>query len=420
MNVVYLAQFYNEPDDPGAGRHFAFIRTLSELGHRVTVVTGQENYRTGRIPEKYRGHLIHREERDGCTILRTWVLTGHRRHFSLRYLNQLSFFLTGTLGSTRECRHADVVVASSPPLLVGAAGAVLSRKWRIPFVLDVRDLWPESVEALDVPVPGPVVRFGYRLADWIYARGAGMVAVTEGIRSGLMARGVPEEKIVHIPNGVDIGLYDTPPEPDPSLRAQLGLEGKFLCVYVGGIGPVHDVGTLVEAARHLGDEPRCHFLIVGDGPEKRRLVAEAQASGLRNVTFLDPVPKRRVPAVLATADLCVYSLKRNDFFRGTFPNKNFDYLASARPVVLAVEGESRRLVEAAGCGKVVPPADAGAMAAAIREMMALPAETRLEMGRRGRAYAFRNYHRRDLARRFVGFVEEVVQADSHRRMEARG
>lgn len=406
MHVLYLAQFYNEPQDAGAGRHYAFTRTLAEKGHRVTVITGQENYRTGRIPDRFAGRVVHREEKEGMAILRTWVLTGHRRRFALRYLNHMTFLMTGLWAGLRAKPRPDVVVASSPPLFVAVAGGLLSWLRRAPLITDIRDLWPESVVALRLPVNPIVVKAGFALARWVYGRSRRLIAVTEGIRDGLCKQGQPEEKITTIPNGVDLNLYEGSPA-ESCLRESHHLTDKFLCVYVGGMGPVHNVGTLVETAQILRDRPRLHFLLIGDGGEKPALMKKVKELGLTNVTFLDPVPKQDVPGVLSSADVCVYSLRNDPFFKGTFPNKNFDYLASGCPVVLAVEGESRDLVEKAGAGYVVTPESAAEMADAISRVVSLPVDQREQMGRRGRSYVLANFHRRDLAARFSDLVESL-------------
>jgi glycosyltransferase involved in cell wall biosynthesis len=403
MHILYLAQFYNEPSDPGGGRHYAFTRALVQRGHRVTLVTGQENYRTGTIPDRFAGSLVHRERKDGMTILRTWVLTGHRRRFALRYVNQLSFLLTGLWAGAGADPAPDLIVASSPPLFVGVLGTVLSKLRRAPLITDIRDLWPESVVAMGLPVHPFMVASGYRIARWIYRNSRRMIAVTEGIGSGLQAQGKAESEITLIPNGVDLGLYEEAPAKAPARDPSLA--GKFVCIYVGGMGPVHNVGTLVETAARLRDHPQIHFLLIGDGPEKPALVRRAEEMGLSQVTFKPAVAKREVPAALASADLCVYSLRNDPFFRGTFPNKNFDYMASGRPLVLAVEGESRRLVEAAGAGFTVTPESAPEMAEAILRMAALTAGERAAMGRSGRDYVMKHYHRSRLGDRFVDLVE---------------
>ncbi|MBU1701300.1 MAG: glycosyltransferase family 4 protein [Candidatus Eisenbacteria bacterium] len=406
MHILYLAQFYNEPTDPGGGRHYAFTRALIGRGHQVTLVTGQENYRTGTISERYTGRLVHREEKEGVTLLRTWVLTGHRRRFALRYINQLSFLLTGLWAGARVKPKPDLIVASSPPLFVGIAGALLSKFHRSPLITDIRDLWPESVVAMGLPVHPLMVKSGYKMARWIYRSSRRMIAVTEGICSGLQKQGKRLDEITLIPNGVDLGIYENIPDAAEAVRDQ-ETAGKFVCIYVGGMGPVHNVGTLVETAARLRDNPKIHFLLIGDGPEKNLLVQKSKEMGLNNVTFRPAVPKQEVPATLASADLCIYSLRNDPFFRGTFPNKNFDYMASGRPLVLAVEGESRRLVEEAGAGFVVTPESADEMADAILRMVSLPPEEREAMGRRGREHVLRHYHRRMLSDRFVDLVESV-------------
>lgn len=392
MRVLYIAQFFNRPDEAGAGRHYAFATEWARAGHDVTVITGQQNYRTGRAD---RTRLWpYAEMVDGVRVVRTWVYTGYRGSFKKRFLNFGSFLVSATLAALGE-RRPDVVMASSPPLTVALAGRAIATLKRAPLVADIRDLWPESAVALGVVGEGRFVRLASALARGVYRQAKRIVAVTGGIEQGLRDVGVPQEKIIRVTNGVDLGIYDSVPSPDP-LRTELGLEDRFLCVYVGGMGILHDVGTVVEAARYLR-ESRAHFLMIGAGDDRARLKRLVEEGRLTNVTFHDPIPKSRVPGVLASADVCVYSLRADPFFRGTFPNKNFDYLAAARPVVLAVEGESRELVQVSGAGLVAPPGDPRGLAEGIRAVMAMDDEQRARMGARGREYVLTNYRRRDLA-----------------------
>jgi len=405
MRILYVAQFFNRPDEAGAGRHYAFATEWARRGHEVTVITGQQNYRTGRASrESLRPYV---EEVDGVRVVRTYTYTAYRGSFRKRYLNFASFAATATLAALGRSRP-DVVFASSPPLTVALAGEAISRLRRAPLVTDIRDLWPESAIALGVVGEGRFTRMAGALARRVYDRSARVVGVTGGIVDGLHALGVPPEKVVKVTNGVDVGLYEEAPPADP-LRAELGLDDTFCCVYVGGMGILHDVGTIVSAAAALRDEP-VRFLLVGQGDDRPRLEARVRDEGIPNVVFHDPIPKARVPGVIASADCAVYSLRDDPFFRGTFPNKNFDYLGASVPVVLAVEGESQALVETAGAGLVTPPGDGAGLADGIRRMMAIPDHERTAMGERGRAHVLEHYRREVLARRLEQVLHEVTGA----------
>jgi glycosyltransferase involved in cell wall biosynthesis len=392
LRILYIAQFFNRPDEAGAGRHYAFATEWTRLGHEVTVITGQQNYRTGRAQRLSLRPLV--EDVEGARILRTYVYTDYKGSFRRRYLNFASFAASSVMAALRAPRP-DVVFASSPPLSVALAGSLVARLRGAPLVVDVRDLWPESALALGVIREGAFSRAAARSARRVYRRAKKIVAVTNGIVEGLEACGVPRGKIVKVTNGVDVALFDRRPEP-AGLRASLGLADTFLCTYVGGMGILHDVETLVQAALGLRRDG-VHFLLVGEGDDRPRLERFARERALTNVTFHEPLPKQRVPGVLAEADCAVYSLRNDPFFRGTFPNKNFDYLAAGRPVVLAVEGESAALVRAAGAGFVVAPGDPVALAAGIRRMKALAPGERAAMGERGRGHVLAHYRRTDLA-----------------------
>jgi hypothetical protein len=398
-----VAQFFNRPDEAGAGRHYAFATEWASRGHEVTVITGQQNYRTGQAARE--GLRPYQEDVDGVRVVRTYAYTAYQGSFRKRYLNFASFAASSTLAALRLPRP-DVVFASSPPLTVALAGEAISRLRRAPLVADIRDLWPESAVALGVVGEGRFTRTASALARRVYRRASRVVGVTGGIVSGLHELGVPPEKVVKITNGVDVGLYEDPPSPDP-LRQKLGLGDGFLCVYVGGMGILHDVGTIVSAAAAMGDAP-VRFLLVGQGDDRPRLEARVRDEGISNVVFHDPIPKHRVPGVIASADCAVYSLKDDPFFRGTFPNKNFDYLGAAVPVVLAVEGESAALVVEADAGFVTPPANGEQLARGIRRMMTVPLEERRAMGERGRAHVLEHYRRVVLARRLESVLQEVT------------
>jgi glycosyltransferase involved in cell wall biosynthesis len=407
MKILYIAQFFNRPDEAGAGRHYAFAVEWARMGHDVTVITGQQNYRTGLAARAGVRPIV--ESCDGVTVKRCYTYTGYRGNLKKRYLNFASFTVSSVLAGLRE-ETPDVVFASSPPLTVAIAGDLVARAKRAPLVLDIRDLWPESVAALGVVRARRFLHSAERVARHLYARADRLIGVTDGIVDGLVAAGVPRAKIAKITNGVDVGLYDSPPARD-SMRETLGLADRFLCVYVGGMGILHDVGTLVGAAAHLRGTP-VHFLLVGQGDDRPRLERIVREEGLTNVTFHDPVPKARVPGLIASADCAVYSLKNEPFFRGTFPNKNFDYLAAGTPVVLAVEGESAELVRDAGAGIVTPPEDPAGLAAGIRALAATAVDERRRMAERGRSYVLRNYRREDLARKLERVLRDVCGATS--------
>jgi glycosyltransferase involved in cell wall biosynthesis len=311
-------------------------------------------------------------------------------------------FVPWALVAAMRTPRPDVVVASSPPLTAGAAGAAVAAARGARFVFEVRDLWPESAAATGLVSDPRLVRAMEVLARMCERRADRAVALTEGIRDGLVARGMNPARISLITNGADLDLAPNGPAPVPVP------DGAFVAMFVGQHGTYGALHTVLDAADRLRGDRRVRFVLVGSGDRKAALVEEAERRGLANVSFVDPVPRREVPAWLARADVCLLPYQDRPLFAGALPNKTFDYLGAARPIVAAVpEGELSTLVSRAACGIPVPPEDGAAMAAAIRRLADDPEEAR-RMGAAGGAYVREHYDRADLADRFVSLVEGLA------------
>lgn len=401
--VLYVSQYFVSSDQPGGVRHWQHARALARAGHEVTVVTSYVQHKERTIPEEYRGRRIVRSVEDGLDVVRTYSTPGYGRDLKSRLSNYGTFALWSLVAELRLPRP-DVVVASSPSLPAAAAAAFVARIRGARFLLEVRDLWPDSAVAMGLVSNERVISAARRLEHYAYFRADRVVALTEGIRDGVIAAGVPAGRVSLITNGVDLDV-----SPDPSVPARVPVpDDAFVAMYVGAHGTYSSLGTVLEAAHLLRDDPRIRVVLVGGGDQKPALVDEAARRGLANVAFVDPVPKRQVPAFLARADVCLLPYQDRELFAGALPNKVFDYLAAARPILAAApQGEVTRLVHAAGCGWTVPPEDPPAMAEAIRAAAANPAAARA-LGDAGREYALVEYDRRVLAARFTGLVDELA------------
>ena len=396
MHVLYFVQYFNLPDEPGGSRPYQFARTWVEAGHRVTVVTGMVNHKTLTVPERYRGRLVVAEQVDGIRLLRTWSYAGIRGSFKKRLLNFLSYAATATLVGLVRAGRPDLVYASSTPLTVGIPGWFLSLLRGAPFFFEVRDLWPQSAVVAGVlgerSLVTRVARFAARR---FYRRASRVVAVTRGIGDGLREEGVPEEKVLFVPNGVDDWMLEAGDGPAPGPR-----EG-FEVVYVGAHGKWNGLGQVLDAAKLIGPDAGIRFSFYGDGDEKAALEERARAEGLAHVTFHGALPKKEAFQRIRRGSASIVVTWKHPFQRMVLANKIFDYLAAGRPVIVGAEGEMADLVREAGCGVVVPPEDPPALAAAIREMAAKDPEELARMGRAGRRYILERYQRRDLALRLL-------------------
>lgn len=302
----------------------------------------------------------------------------------------------------------DVLVATSPQFLCAVAGHAIARMRSLPFVFEVRDLWPESIVAVGaLPEGHPVVRGLALVERYLYRQADRIVVVTDSFASRLRERGVATNKIHVVKNGVDLERF-VPGSRDTPLRARLGYADKFVISYVGTHGMAHGLDRVLDVAAELRPHRQIRFLFVGEGAERPRLEARAKAEALDNVLFLGSLPRDAMSEVYATSDLCLVPLRRTELFQSVLPSKIFEILAMARPLLLSVDGEARALVEASGGGVYVPPEDAPAMAEAILRLAQDPAACRA-MGESGRAYVTEHFDRKRLAARYLGILEGVAR-----------
>jgi glycosyltransferase involved in cell wall biosynthesis len=370
MRFLFLTQYY--PPEVGAPpvRLAAITRELLRLGHRAEVVTALPNHPTGRIFPGYKGRFYVREEREGVLVHRLWLYPSLGGGLK-RMLNYGSFAMSSLAGLARASRP-DYLFVESPPLFLSLPAYVAARRWRVPFIFHVADLWPDSVRELGILADGPVLRFAERLERWSYRKATFVDAVTERNRRSLIEeKGVPAEKVLFLPNGVDTSLF-RPMPPDTELAQQLGVSGKKVILYAGTIGYLHGAQTALDAAK-LVDPSDVEWIFIGDGSEKKDLVAYASRIGLSNVRFLDPRPPEYIASLysLALAGLC--TLRPTPALSdGIRLAKVFASLASGKPMLYSGAGEGADLISDAKTGLVTPPQDAPALARAVRTLIESP------------------------------------------------
>jgi glycosyltransferase involved in cell wall biosynthesis len=304
----------------------------------------------------------------------------------------------------------DVVMGTSPPLtqpLSAWAIAVLRRR---PFLLEIRDLWPEFAIDMGVLRNPVLIWVARRLEMFLYRRATHLLVNSPAYRDYLISKGVPAQKISLIANGVDPTLFD-PAAKGQGMRDEFHLENKFVVTYAGAIGMANDIGTILNAADLLRDKPDIHFLIAGDGKERTKMQAQATERGLNNITFTGALPKGRMPELLAASDVCVATLQNIPMFTTTYPNKIFDYMAAGRPTVLAIDGVIRKVVEDADGGIFVQPGDPQALAAAVGKLHA-DRDAAREMGLRARQHVERYFHRHRQAEYFEQLMSRLAEGNA--------
>jgi colanic acid biosynthesis glycosyl transferase WcaI len=408
MHILYVSQYF--PPEPGApaARVSELAAAWVQAGHQVTVLTGMPHHPTGIVPAEYRSRALVTEDFRGVRVVRTWIYAAANRGRVRRSLAYASFAASAALWGQLHVGHPDVVVATSPQFLCAVAGHAIARLRSVPFVFEVRDLWPESIVAVGaLPEGHPVVRGLTLVEEHLYRQAVRIVVVTDSFGARLRQRGVPAEKIEVVKNGVDLDRF-VPGAHETRLRARLGYDGKFVVSYVGTHGMAHGLDSVLDVAAALRPKDHIRFLFVGEGAERRRLEARAKTECLDNVCFLGVLPRDGMNEVYATSNLCLVPLRKSELFQTVLPSKIFEILGMERPLVLSVDGEARALVAASGGGVFVPPEDVPAMTDAIQRLAQDPVSCR-DMGRRGRAYVQENFDRRQLADRYLAILHGIAQ-----------
>jgi len=397
-----------------AARASELAQHWAQAGHDVSVLTGFPNHPTGVVPAEWRGRLrrlVYRERIGRVDVFRTWLWPLPNRKVHERMRNYASFFFSAALRGMAIPRP-DVIIASSPQLLVGLSGWWIAFARQVPFVFEVRDLWPESLTAVGVGDEDSVLHHALAaVAMFLYQRSALIVVVTPAFQQHLMRHWrVPAEKIAVVENGVETDLFaPASAAANHTLRRELAAEGKFLVCYIGTMGMAHGLETLLDAAAQLQrQKSNAQFLLVGEGAEKERIKSMAQSRGLTNVSFLDQQPRKRIPAFISASDACLVLLKKTDVFKTVIPTKMLEFMSSARPVILGVEGQARQIIEDAGAGLVIEPENSAVLVRAINRLSA-NRELGLALGQKGREYIQQHFSRGRTAEKYIQVLQRLVE-----------
>jgi glycosyltransferase involved in cell wall biosynthesis len=304
----------------------------------------------------------------------------------------------------------DVVIATSPQFFCGLAGSVVSWLKRLPFILEVRDIWPESITAVGAMKISFLVRQLQLLERLMYATATHIVTVGDGYKDRLLERGVPGAKVTVVTNGVDRHVFFRR-DPDPSIRSRHGIDGQFLCAYVGTIGMACGLDVVLRAARILKQTGRSHirFLLVGDGAVREVLERKARAEGLENVVFAGLRQKHEIPLYLAAADACLIHLRKMELFRSVLPSKMFEAAAMAKPIILGVEGSAASLLHRCGGGICVEPENESELVEAVAQLAERPGHAKV-LGESAREFVLKHFDRDPLSRRYLNLVTGIVAA----------
>ena len=398
MRLIIHTQYY--PPEMGApqARLSDLAKRLVERGHQVHVLTAMPNYPEGRIHSGY-GGLLHREEQDGVSIIRTFIYPTKSVATVRRLTNYFSFVFSSLLIGAFLLPKVDFILTESPPLFLGISGWILARLKGARWILNVSDLWFESLRSFGVLREGSFIdRLLNGMSLFLYRRAWLVTGQSEEIVTEIR-RQMPSGRVYHLSNGVDV-LSFHPEKKDDGIRQRYLRDGEVGFVYAGLHGFFQGLDQVISSAERLRDEP-VRFLFFGEGSEKEALVKMAQECHLKNVDFHAPIPKDYVAAVLASMDVAVIPLKKE--IRGSVPSKIYEAMASNMPILLLANGEARGIVEKSRAGIVVNPGDIDGLTHAVRTLASQPAE-RTRMGQAGRVAAERFYNRIKIAENFEAFL----------------
>jgi len=385
LHILFLTDNFPPESNAPASRTFEHCREWVRAGHQVTVITCAPNFPKGKVFDGYRNKLWQQEKMSGIRVIRVWSYITANEGFIKRILDYQSFMLSATLAAP-FVRGVDVVVGTSPQFFTACAAYLVSRMKRIPFVFELRDMWPESIKAVGAMKDSAVIRVLERIEMFLYRKAARIVTVTHAFKDTLIRRGIDGTKVDVVTNGVDLSHF-APQANDAALVQKFGLQGMFVAGYIGTHGMAHALETLLEAALTLQQTPgaeNVRLLFLGDGARKQDLETQARAMGLGNVMFLESVPKDQVVRYWSLLDVSVIHLRKTDLFTTVIPSKLFECMGMGLPVLHGVAGESADIVRRERVGEVFEPENAQQLVEGVLRM-------------RDQSDAFANYQRNGLA-----------------------
>jgi glycosyltransferase involved in cell wall biosynthesis len=401
MHVLIIHQAFASIDEPGGTRHHEFARELANAGYRVTILASPVSYLSGKAASEKIPWVSKETDGDRITILRCYTISALHRSFVHRVFSFISFMISSfIIGMGVD--HVDLVWGTSPPIFQGVTAWLIARLKGARFLFEVRDLWPAFAIAVGVLKNRILIELSEGLEQFLYRRADMVMVNSPGVIPHVRGNGARRVKL--IPNGADRGMFYCP-EPG-AFKVQNHLEGQFVAMYTGAFGLSNDLGVVIQAAKLLQSRQDIQFVLVGDGKEKANLQKQAADLNLKNVLFLPSVSKAGMAQVLAGSDACIAILKPLELYKTTYPNKVFDYMAAGKPVLLAIDGVIRDVVEDAKAGLFCKPGDAQALADNIIRMAEHPQE-RMEMGKLGEQYLEDHFSRRKIAQDLIHLLEKM-------------
>ena len=407
MHILFLTDNFPPESNAPANRTFEHARQWVASGHRVTIITCAPNFPDGQLFEGYKNRWFQTEQMDGITVIRVWSFMTRNAGFVLRLLDFFSFMVSGFLGGLRV-RDADIIIGTSPQFFTVCAACCLAKVKQRPFVFEMRDIWPESLQAVGMSNAGLSVRLAAPLADYLYRRADHLIVVTHSFKAYLQDRGVSGERITVIPNGVDPDMF-FPIPADISLQQELQLEDKFVVGYLGTHGLAHGLESVVEAARLAGqtdDLTAVHFITVGAGAQFDRI--KEIASDLDNFTMIGQVSRADILRYWSLLHASLIHLKASPLFESVIPSKMFEAMAMGVPLLHGVGGESADIVRTSRSGICFAAEQPEALLSAIRQIST--DKDAYQQMKTSCLSSAQNYNRASLADRMADCLQGVINS----------
>jgi len=410
MNILLIHQYFLEEDDPGGSRFNEMAANWTQAGHQVTVVGGMVHYNGTKKRDEYKGKFFKRKKQGEINVIRSHVPESYNSSFIGRLWGYFSFTFSSLIAGLFLAREKyDFILVTSPPLFIGLNGYVISRVKRIPFVFEVRDLWPESAIDTQVLTNKLLIKLAFGMERFIYKKATLINVLTPAFREKLIQdKQVDPNKIIFIPNGADFRISEKLLESfdNKKFRKKLGWSDKFVITYVGAHGVANHLEQVFDAAELLEDT-NVLFVMVGMGMQKQYLLEEKQRRNIQNVLFLDPVPKNEIFQYILASDMGASILKKADTFKTIYSNKTFDYMSCKKPVLMAIDGVSRELIQESKAGSYVEPENAIEYFNVISSYLVDKNKAIME-GENGYDFAKKNFERDALSKKYLGLIEEKV------------
>lgn len=352
MKILFLTDNFPPEVNAPASRTYEHAREWVKAGHQITVITCAPNFPKGKVYDGYKNKLYQTETMDGIKVIRVWSYIAENKGFIKRTLDYISYSVTSFIAGLFQ--KADIIIATSPQFFTALSGRTLSFWKHTPWIMEVRDLWPESIKTVGAMKDNAFIRYFEWEEKRCYKSAKKIIVVTDSFKRTLASRGIPTEKIAVVKNGANRELFKPMPK-DEALIAHLGLQGKKIIGYIGTHGMAHKLDFILQCAKNMQGKNNYHFLLIGSGAEKEHLLKIKNEEHIENVTMLDSVPKTEVSKYISILDLSLINLKKSPLFTTVIPSKIFENAGMEIPIIMGVEGEAKEIIEHYGAGLCFEP-----------------------------------------------------------------